>query len=357
MPMTALHAINTCASGAAMFCIEAPTWKPRSHHSGLARAFITTTPRKRREADPALRVRSILKPRGDAACACRRKGSSHVLGTAAADPAVRRRLQTEGPSAVPHKEARRCAALALTRPGLIRWCARRLSRAARRGRPSSHRRLRSHSAHGYLLRIRSSPSPDRQQAHRTIWRELAKNRMRYSLEGVRPCASAVSSPPEACRVKVSSRLGRGGGDPSADHRIRQGSEDPRVDWSTRHRRRIAGFSKSASRPATRCRSRKSIREASASPQSRVGLNHRIETGRETSSLPPARPDMVTLARAMLYDPRGAVTPARPTCAAGRAPPAILALAGPRPKKGRCSRDALSDEVRGLEGRPHSGSEC
>src|SRR5277367_1687001 len=171
--------INALAlSGAAMFCIEA------THVEAVGRITPGCLGLWNEATEAALKpIIASVRKQSKTAVAMQlahagRKGSSHVPWDGGQQiPLTEGGWQTEGPSAVPHKEGE-LAPLAFDTPGLKRVRDAFVA-AARRAERLGLDALELHSAHGYLLHQFLSPISNKRtdQYGRSL-----QNRMRYPLE-------------------------------------------------------------------------------------------------------------------------------------------------------------------------------
>ena len=171
--------INTLAlSGAAMFCIEA------THVEAVGRITPGCLGLWNEATEAALRpIIASVRKHSKTAVAMQiahagRKGSSHVPWDGGQQiPLTEGGWQTQGPSAVPHKEGE-LPPLAFDAPGLAR-VREAFVAAARRAERLGLDALEVHSAHGYLLHQFLSPISNKRTDQ---YGGSLQNRMRYPLE-------------------------------------------------------------------------------------------------------------------------------------------------------------------------------
>ena len=258
--------INTLAlSGAAMFCIEA------THVEAIGRITPGCLGLWNDATEAALKpILASVRKHSKAAVAMQlahagRKGSSHTPWDGGQQiPLAEGGWQTVAPSAVPHKEGEAAAAGARCRGADAH--PRRLRRGGQARRAARHRRART--ALRARLSAASVPVADLQQAHRPIWRLLAKPDA-LSARSVRRGARGVSATQADRRQGVRDRLGRGRLGSRADHRVRQGTEKARrrLDRCVLRRRLAAAEDSAVARLSGAVRARRS-RRPPASPPSR-----------------------------------------------------------------------------------------
>ncbi|MGA2291240.1 oxidoreductase, partial [Bradyrhizobium sp.] len=191
--------INTLAlSGAALFCIEATHVEAIGRITpGCLGLWNDPTEQALRPILAALRKHSKTKVAMQLAHAGR-KGSSHVPWNGGQQiPLSEGGWQTEGPSAVPHKEGE-LAPLELDGLGMAR-VREAFVTAAKRAERLGIDALELHSAHGYLLHQFLSPIANKRT---DAYGGSLENRMRYPLE-VFEAVRAVFPAEKPIGVKVS----------------------------------------------------------------------------------------------------------------------------------------------------------
>jgi NADPH2 dehydrogenase len=290
--------INTLAlSGAAMFCIEA------THVEAIGRITPGCLGLYNDATEAALKptLASVRKHSRTAVAMqlahAGRKGSSHVPWDGGQQiPLSEGGWQTEGPSAVPHKEGE-APPLALDASGLVRVrdafvaaakCAERLGIDA----------LELHSAHGYLLHQFLSPISNRRTDQ---YGGSLQNRMRYPLE-VFDAVRAAFPEQKPVGVKVSSTdWVDGGWDLAQTIEYARELNKRGVDWIDASSGGVSPLQKIPLGPGYQVPFAKGIKEATGVNTMAVGLI--TEPKQAEDIVASGKADMVALARAMLYDPR------------------------------------------------------
>ena len=183
-----VHIGNLAQSGAAMFCIEATAVEAIGRITpGCLGLYDEATEAALRPIMAAVRKRSKVAVAMQLAHAGRKASSHTPWDGGQLIPIAEGGWQPEAPSAVPHKDGEP-PPLALDAAG-----PRARQGGLRHGdetrRPARHRRPRA--ALRARLSLASVPVADLQQAHRSIWRELAKS-LALSAGSVRRGARGVS---------------------------------------------------------------------------------------------------------------------------------------------------------------------
>ncbi len=179
-------------------------------------------------------------------------------------------------------------------------------RSATTSRPPARRAARLgldgleiHAAHGYLLHQFLSPIANRRS---DAYGGSLENRMRFPLEIFDVVRAAFpADKPVWARISATDWV-PGGWDIEGTVALAQALEGTRLRGDPRlERRRLAAAEDRRSAPATRCRSRSASRPRSALPTIAVGLI--TEAEQAEAIIASGEADAVSLARAMLYDPR------------------------------------------------------
>jgi NADPH2 dehydrogenase len=267
------HINSLALSGAAMFCIEA------THVEAIGRITPGCLGLFNDATEAALKpILASVRKHSKTAVAMQlahagRKGSSHVPWDGGQQiPLAEGGWQTEAPSAVPHKEGE-AAPRALDAPGLER-VREAFVAAARRADRLGIDALEVHSAHGYLLHQFLSPIANKRTDQ---YGGSLQNRMRYPLE-VFDAVRAAFPAQKPVGVKVSA-----------------------TDWVEASTGGVSPLQKIPLGPGYQVPFAKSIKEATGITTIAVGLI--TEAKQAEDILASGKADMVTLARAMLYDPR------------------------------------------------------
>src|ERR1700761_1272499 len=290
--------INTLAlSGAAMFCIEA------THVEPIGRI----TPGCLGLWDDA--TEAALKPiiasahkRSSAAIAMQlahagRKGSSHTPWDGGQQiPITEGGWQTEGPSAVPHKEGE-AAPLALDAPGLARVRDAFVAAAMRAERLGIDA-LELHAAHGYLLHQFLSPISNQRTDQ---YGGSLQNRLRYPLE-VFDAIRAAFPQHKPIGVKVSATdWVEGGWDLAQTVEFARELKKRGVDWIDASSGGASPLQKIPLSPGYQVPFAKEIKQEAGLTTIAIGLITEAKQAEEIIASGSA--DIVALARGMLYDPR------------------------------------------------------
>jgi NADPH2 dehydrogenase len=226
-----------------------------------------------------------------------RKGSSHVPWDGGQQiPIQQGGWQTEGPSAVPHKEGEQ-APLALDAAGLARVRGAFVA-AARRAERLGLDALEVHSAHGYLLHQFLSPIANKRTDQ---YGGSLQNRMRYPLE-VFDAIREVFPANKPVGVKLSATdWVEGGWDlPQTIEYVKE-LKKRGVDWIDASSGGVSPLQKIPLSPGYQVPFAQAIKEATGVTTMAVGLI--TEAKQAEDIVASGKADMVALARGMLYDPR------------------------------------------------------
>jgi NADPH2 dehydrogenase len=290
--------INTLSlSGAAMFCIEA------THVEAIGRITPGCLGLWNDATEAALRpiVASVRKHSGIAIAMqlahAGRKGSSHVPWDGGQQiPIQQGGWQTEGPSALPHKEGE-LAPLALDAAGLARVRAAFVA-AARRAERLGLDALEVHSAHGYLLHQFLSPIANKRTDQ---YGGSLQNRMRYPLE-VFDAIREVFPANKPVGVKLSATdWVEGGWDLPQTIEYLKELKKRGVDWIDASSGGVSPLQKIPLAPGYQVPFAQAVKEATGVTTMAVGLI--TEAKQAEDIVASGKADMVALARGMLYDPR------------------------------------------------------
>jgi 2,4-dienoyl-CoA reductase-like NADH-dependent reductase (Old Yellow Enzyme family) len=290
--------INTLAlSGAAMFCIEA------THVEATGRITPGCLGLWNDATEAALKpILASVRKHSKAAVAMQiahagRKGSSHKPWDGGQQiPLAEGGWQTEGPSALPHKEGE-LAPLALDAQGLKRVRDAFVAAAKRADRLGIDA-LELHGAHGYLLHQFLSPISNQRT---DAYGGSLQNRLRYPLE-VFDAVRAVFPADKPVGVKVSATdWVEGGWDIEQTIEFARELKKRGVDWIDASSGGVSPKQKIPLAPGYQVPLAQAIREATGITTIAVGL---ITEARQAEEIVASgKADMVALARAMLYDPR------------------------------------------------------
>ncbi len=291
------HINNLALSGAAMFCIEA------THVEATGRITPGCLGLYDDATEAALKpILASVRKHSKTAVAMQlahagRKGSSHVPWDGGQQiPLGQGGWLTDAPSAVPQKEGE-AAPHALDAPGLAR-VREAFVAAAKRADRLGIDALEVHSAHGYLLHQFLSPIANKRTDQ---YGGSLQNRMRYPLE-VFDAVRAAFPANKPVGVKVSSTdWVEGGWDLAQTIEYARELKQRGVDWIDASSGGASPLQKIPLSPGYQVPFAKSIREATGITTIAVGLI--TEAKQAEDILASGKADMVTLARAMLYDPR------------------------------------------------------
>jgi 2,4-dienoyl-CoA reductase-like NADH-dependent reductase (Old Yellow Enzyme family) len=284
-------------SGAAMFCIEA------THVEAIGRITPGCLGLWNDATEAALKpIITSVRKHSKTAIAMQlahagRKGSSHVPWDGGQQiPIQQGGWQTEGPSAVPHKEGE-LAPLALDATGLARVRAAFVA-AARRAERLGLDALELHSAHGYLLHQFLSPISNKRTDQ---YGGSLQNRMRYPLE-VFDAIREVFPATKPVGVKLSATdWVEGGWDlPQTIEYVKE-LKKRGVDWIDASSGGVSPLQKIPLAPGYQVPFAQAIKEATGVTTMAVGLI--TEAKQAEDIVASGKADMVALARGMLYDPR------------------------------------------------------
>jgi NADPH2 dehydrogenase len=290
--------INTLAlSGAAMFCIEATHVEAVGRITpGCLGLWNDATEAALRPIIASVRKHSTTKVAMQLAHAGR-KGSSHVPWDGGQQiPMDRGGWQTEGPSAVPHKEGE-LAPLALDAAGLGRVRAAFVTAATRAERLGLDA-LELHSAHGYLLHQFLSPISNRRTDE---YGGSLQNRMRYPLQ-VFDAIREVFPAHKPIGVKLSATdWVEGGWDLAQSIEYAKELTKRDVDWIDASSGGVSPLQKIPLSPGYQVPFAQAIKQATGVTTMAIGLITEAKQAEEIVAS--GKADMVALARGMLYDPR------------------------------------------------------
>src|SRR5882672_1896847 len=290
--------VNTLAlSGASMFCIEA------THVEAIGRITPGCLGLWNDATEAALKpILASVRKHSKTAVAMQlahagRKGSSHTPWDGGQQiPLAEGGWQTEGPSAVPHKEGE-LAPLALDASGLKRVRDAFVA-AAKRAERLGLDALELHSAHGYLLHQFLSPISNKRTDQ---YGGALQNRMRYPLE-VFDAIRAVFPAGKPIGVKVSATdWVEGGWDLEQTIEFTKELKKRGVDWIDASSGGVSPLQKIPLGPGYQVPFAKGIKQATGVTTMAVGLI--TEAKQAEDIVASGQADMVALARAMLYDPR------------------------------------------------------
>jgi 2,4-dienoyl-CoA reductase-like NADH-dependent reductase (Old Yellow Enzyme family) len=290
--------INTLSlSGAAMFCIEA------THVEAIGRITPGCLGLWNDATEAALKpIIASVRKHSKTAIAMQlahagRKGSSFRPWEGGQQiPIGKAGWQTEGPSAVPHKEGEH-APLALDTAGLKR-VREAFVAAARRAERLGLDALELHSAHGYLLHQFLSPISNKRTDQ---YGGSLQNRIRYPLE-VFDAIREVFPERKPVGVKLSATdWVEGGWDLAQTIEYVKELKKHGVDWIDASSGGVSPFQKIPLSPGYQVPFAQAIKEATGVTTIAVGLITEAKQAEEIVAS--GKADMVALARAMLYDPR------------------------------------------------------
>jgi 2,4-dienoyl-CoA reductase-like NADH-dependent reductase (Old Yellow Enzyme family) len=286
--------INTLAlSGAAMFCIEA------THVEAVGRITPGCLGLWNEATEAALRpIIASVRKHSKIAVAMQiahagRKGSSHVPWDGGQQiPLTEGGWQTEGPSAVPHKQGE-LPPLAFDATGLAR-VREAFVAAAKRAERLGLDALELHSAHGYLLHQFLSPISNKRTDQ---YGGSLQNRMRYPLE-VFDAVRAAFPDNKPVGVKLSATdWVEGGWDLAQTIEYVKELKKRGVDWIDASSGGVSPLQKIPLAPGYQVPFAKGIKEATGVTTMAVGLITEAKQAEEIVAS--GKADMVALARGML----------------------------------------------------------
>jgi 2,4-dienoyl-CoA reductase-like NADH-dependent reductase (Old Yellow Enzyme family) len=291
------HINSLALSGAAMFCIEA------THVEAVGRITPGCLGLWNDATEAALKpILASVRKHSKTAVAMQlahagRKGSSYRPWQGGQQISISEGgWQTEGPSAVPHKEgeapprAFEAQGLARVRDAFVG--------AARRAPRLGIDALELHSAHGYLLHQFLSPISNQRTDQ---YGGSLQNRMRYPLE-VFDAVRAAFPAEKPVGVKVSATdWVEGGWDLAQTIEYARELKKRGVDWIDASSGGVSPKQKIPLGPGYQVPLAQGIREATGVTTIAVGLITEAKQAEEIVAS--GKADMVALARGMLYDPR------------------------------------------------------
>jgi 2,4-dienoyl-CoA reductase-like NADH-dependent reductase (Old Yellow Enzyme family) len=290
--------INTLAlSGAAMFCIEA------THVEAIGRITPGCLGLWNDATEAALRpIIASVRKHSKIAVAMQlahagRKGSSHVPWDGGQQiPLAEGGWQTEGPSAVPHKQDE-LPPLALDTPGLARVRDAFVA-AAKRAERLGLDAIELHSAHGYLLHQFLSPISNKRTDQ---YGGSLQNRMRYPLETFDAIREVFpANKPVGVKLSATDWV-EGGWDLAQTIEYVKELKKRGVDWIDASSGGVSPLQKIPLSPGYQVPFAQAIKEATGVTTIAVGLITEAKLAEEIVAS--GKADMVALARGMLYDPR------------------------------------------------------
>jgi 2,4-dienoyl-CoA reductase-like NADH-dependent reductase (Old Yellow Enzyme family) len=291
------HVNMLALSGAAMFCIEA------THVEAIGRITPGCLGLWNDATEAALKpILASVRKHSRTAVAMQlahagRKGSSQRPWEGGQQiPLAAGGWQTEGPSAVPHKEGE-LAPLALDAAGLKRVRDAFVT-AAKRAERLGIDAIEVHSAHGYLLHQFLSPISNKRTDQ---YGGSLQNRMRYPLE-VFDAIRDVFPERKPVGVKVSATdWVEGGWDLTQTIEYANELKKRGVDWIDASSGGVSPLQKIPLGPGYQVPLAQGIKEATGLTTMAVGLI--TEAKQAEDIVASGKADMVALARGMLYNPR------------------------------------------------------
>ena len=290
--------INTLSlSGAAMFCIEA------THVEAVGRITPGCLGLWNDATEAALKpILASVRKHSKIAVAMQlahagRKGSSYRPWEGGQQiPISEGGWQTEGPSAVPHKQGE-AAPLEFDAAGLARVRDAFVA-AAKRAERLGLDALELHSAHGYLLHQFLSPIANKRTDQ---YGGSLQNRMRYPLQ-VFDAVREVFPAHKPVGIKVSATdWVEGGWDLQQTIEFAKELKKRRLDWIDVSSGGVSPLQKIPLSPGYQVPSAQAVKEATGLTTMAVGLITEAKQAEEIVAS--GKADMVALARGMLYDPR------------------------------------------------------
>src|SRR6266436_1215339 len=291
------HINSLALSGAAMFCIEA------THVEAIGRITHGCLGLWNDATEAALKpILASVRRRSSTAVAMQlahagRKGSSQRPWEGGQQiPISEGGWQTEGPSALPHKEGE-LPPRALDARGLAR-VREAFVAAAKRAERLGLDAIELHCAHGYLLHQFLSPISNKRTDQ---YGGSLQNRMRYPLE-VFDAVRAVFPSEKPVGVKVSATdWVEGGWDLPQTIEFVKELKKRGVDWIDASSGGVSPLQKIPLSPGYQVPFAQGIKEATSVTTMAVGLITDAKQAEEIVAS--GKADMVALARGMLYDPR------------------------------------------------------
>jgi 2,4-dienoyl-CoA reductase-like NADH-dependent reductase (Old Yellow Enzyme family) len=291
------HINSLALSGAAMFCIEA------THVEAIGRITPGCLGLWNDATEAALRpILASVRKHSRIAVAMQlayagRKGSSHKPWNGGQQiPLADGGWQTEGPSALPHKEGE-LAPLAFDTQGLKR-VREAFVAAARRAERLGIDALELHGAHGYLLHQFLSPISNQRTDQ---YGGSLQNRLRYPLEVFDAVRAAFpAEKPVGLKVSATDWV-EGGWDLEQTIEFVRELKTRGVDWIDVSSGGVSPKQKIPLAPGYQVPFAQAIRQATGVTTIAVGLI--TETKQAEEIVASGKADMVALARGMLYDPR------------------------------------------------------
>jgi len=290
--------INTLSlSGAAMFCIEA------THVEAIGRITPGCLGLWNDATEAALKpILASVRKHSKVAVAMQlahagRKGSSYRPWEGGQQiPTSEGGWQTEGPSAVPHKQGE-AAPLEFDAAGLARVRDAFIA-AAKRAERLGLDALELHSAHGYLLHQFLSPIANKRTDQ---YGGSLQNRMRYPLE-VFDAIREVFPAHKPVGIKVSATdWVEGGWDLAQTIEFAKELKKRGLDWIDVSSGGVSPLQKIPLSPGYQVPFAQAVKEATGLTTMAVGLI--TEATQAEEIVASGKADMVALARGMLYDPR------------------------------------------------------
>jgi 2,4-dienoyl-CoA reductase-like NADH-dependent reductase (Old Yellow Enzyme family) len=293
------HINSLALSGAAMFCIEA------THVESIGRITPGCLGLWNDATEAAIKpILASVRKHSKIAVAMQlahagRKGSSHTPWDGGQQIALADGgWQTEGPSAVAHKDGE-LPPRALDAEGLRRIRAAFVD-GARRAMRLGIDAIELHSAHGYLLHQFLSPIANRRTDQ---YGGSLQNRMRYPLEVFDAIREVVpSGKPVGIKVSATDWV-EGGWDLEQTIEFAKQLKQRGVDWVDVSSAGVSPLQKIALSPGYQVPFAEAIKKATGVTTMAVGLITEAKQAEEIVAS--GKADMVALARGMLYDPRWA----------------------------------------------------
>jgi 2,4-dienoyl-CoA reductase-like NADH-dependent reductase (Old Yellow Enzyme family) len=291
------HINSLALSGAAMFCIEATHVEDigritpgclglYSDANEAALKPILASVRKHSKAAVAMQL----------AHAGRKASSARPWDGGQLIPPEKGGWQTQGPSAVPHKEGE-AAPLALDDAGLAR-IRNAFVASAKRAERLGIDAIEVHGAHGYLLHQFLSPIANKRTDK---YGGSLENRMRFPLEVFDAVRAAFpDKKPVGIRVSATDWV-EGGWDLPQTIEFAKELKKRGVDWIDVSSGGVSPLQKIPLGPGYQVPLAQGVKEATGVITMAVGLI--TEAKQAEDIIASGKADMVTLARGMLYDPR------------------------------------------------------